>query len=318
MEPIPLIVPRAVRPLLAFAERIGAPCALPRRLREGQAPLPLAYAGEVVERLAAATGAESFGLQAGAAAHFEDSPLGNDVRQAPTVGAALRAAARTSGRYAGGQSLSITERGEDVWLRRRFPDALRRGRRQANDFALQMLIDVVRRGAGPQWRPGEIHLEGAPPAHAGELAALAEGPVRFGAGADCLVFPRRLLALPLSPSAGPAPLPSAPLPDLDFAGSVRETIRSLLELGELSLPGVAEASGTSVHSLQRRLAASGLSFGQLADEARFRVASGLLRDPAVRIVDISAELGYSDAANFTRAFRRWAGVSPLAFRRAAY
>jgi AraC-like DNA-binding protein len=42
----------------------------------------------------------------------------------------------------------------------------------------------------------------------------------------------------------------------------------------------------------------------------------LLRDPDVRIVDVSAELGYTDSANFTRAFRRWAGVPPLAFRRA--
>ena len=80
---------------------------------------------------------------------------------------------------------------------------------------------------------------------------------------------------------------------------------------------MAEAAGTSARSLQRRLAASGLRFGRLVDEARFQAASRLLRDPSIRIVDVSAELGYTDAANFTRAFRRWAGVSPLSFRRAA-
>jgi AraC-like DNA-binding protein len=55
----------------------------------------------------------------------------------------------------------------------------------------------------------------------------------------------------------------------------------------------------------------------VVDEARFQAASRLLRDPAVRIIDVSVELGYTDSANFTRAFRRWAGLPPLAFRRAA-
>jgi AraC-like DNA-binding protein len=41
----------------------------------------------------------------------------------------------------------------------------------------------------------------------------------------------------------------------------------------------------------------------------------LLRDPARSIDEIAARLGYSDAANFTRAFRRWTGMTPRAFRR---
>ena len=60
-----------------------------------------------------------------------------------------------------------------MWLQRRHSDALQRGRRQANDFALQLLIDLLRRGAGPRWRPTELHLEGPAPGHAEELAALA-------------------------------------------------------------------------------------------------------------------------------------------------
>jgi AraC-like DNA-binding protein len=131
------------------------------------------------------------------------------------------------------------------------------------------------------------------------------------------VLPRSILALPLPPAPSSARPASPPLPDLNFVGSIRQTICFLLEVGELNLPNLAEFAGTSVRSLQRRLAASGLGFGRLVDEARFQAASRLLRDPAVRIIDVSVELGYTDAANFTRAFRRWAGVSPLAFRRAA-
>jgi AraC-like DNA-binding protein len=212
--------------------------------------------------------------------------------------------------------LWITVVGDDVWVQRRHLDALRWGRRQLNDFALQIVIDVVRRGAGPQWRPTELQLEGPPPRHAAELAALATKSVRFDAPAETLVFPRSVLALPLPHAAGASATPGASLPSLDFVGSIRHAIRALLEIGELELPSVAEAAGMSARSLQRRLAASGLSFARLVDEARFEAASALLRDPDVRIVDVSAELGYADAANFTRAFRRWTGVPPLAFRRA--
>jgi AraC-like DNA-binding protein len=140
-------------------------------------------------------------------------------------------------------------------------------------------------------------------------------PARFGAKADCLVFPASLLALrfPRSPKASrPAP-PS--LPDSGFVDSVRRANRYLLTAGDLHLDTVAEVAGQSVRSIQRRLAASGLSFARLVDEGRFERAARLLRDPGIRIIDVSVALGYTDAANFTRTLRRCSGVSPVEFRR---
>jgi AraC-like DNA-binding protein len=316
LQPIPLVDPHTAHPILAFRERVAEHLHLPPVSKSASAPLPLAYAGHLVEELAAATGAGNVGLGAGAASRFDDVPAGRCAAASPTIGAALALAARVSSQYCGGERVWITQRGGDVWVQRRFPDAVRRGRRQLNDFALHIVIDLVRRGAGPRWRPAELHLEGPPPGHAGEIAALAAGATHFGAAAECLVFPRSTLALPLPPARRPARPAPPPLPDLDFVESIREAIGFLLELGELSLPNLAEVTGRSVRSLQRHLAASGLRFVQLVDEARFRAAARLLRDPAVRITDVSVELGYTDAANFTRAFRRWAGVSPLEFRRA--
>jgi AraC-like DNA-binding protein len=310
-------VARALDPLVGFGERVGLPLPrLPAGLRTGDETLPLAYGGWIWEEAARASGDESIGLRVGAASRFEDVPVGQHVGDSPTIGKGLAAVAGATARYCAGEHLWVTLVGGDAWVQRRLPDVLRRGRRQVNDFALQIVIDIVRRGAGPQWRPAELHLEGPPPRHAEELAALATRSVRFGAPAETLVFPRCVLALRLSPAAGASVTPGASLPSLDFVDSVRHAIRALLEVGELELASVAEAAGISVRSLQRRLAAAGLSFARLVDEARFEAASALLRDPHVRIVDVSAELGYTDAANFTRAFRRWAGVPPLAFRRA--
>ena len=313
---VPLVLARALDPLVAFCDRVGLPPPhLPAGLRTGGATLPLVCAGFIWEETAFAAGEENVGLSVGAGSRFEEIPLGQVVRGSLTIGAGLATAARESSHYSTGHRLWITERDGDVWVQRRYADALRRGRRQANDFALQMVIDFIRHGAGPYWRPAELYLEGPPPTHAEELAALATDSTHFGATTECLVFPRSVLALPLPPREGRF-LPVPPTPPGDFASSVYATIQSMLELGELRLPSVAEAAGTSVRSLQRHLAASNLSFARLVDEARFEAASALLRDPGLRIVDVSAELGYTDAANFTRAFRRWAGVPPLVFRRA--
>ena len=65
---------------------------------------------------------------------------------------------------------------------------------------------------------------------------------------------------------------------------------------------------------QRRLASEGLTFSQLVDEIRLEMTVPKLRDPGIRLTDIALSLGYSDPAHFTRAFVRWAGVSPSEYR----
>jgi AraC-like DNA-binding protein len=77
----------------------------------------------------------------------------------------------------------------------------------------------------------------------------------------------------------------------------------------------AATAGMSERSFQRHLAEAGLRFSRLVEEARFDVARSLLANRTLRVIDVSTELGYRDSANFTRAFRRWSGISPQLFRR---
>jgi AraC-like DNA-binding protein len=72
--------------------------------------------------------------------------------------------------------------------------------------------------------------------------------------------------------------------------------------------------GTSVRTLQRRLAAGGVSHEALVAETRLAAAATLLERTNGTILGIALSLGYSDHANFTRAFRRWAGCPPLEYR----
>lgn len=84
--------------------------------------------------------------------------------------------------------------------------------------------------------------------------------------------------------------------------------------GPPRLEAVAAEAGCSARTIQRRLRDAGLTFTQVLDEVRLETAARLLRGSEIRVIDLAIDLGYSDHANFTRAFRRWAGTSPTHFR----
>jgi len=77
----------------------------------------------------------------------------------------------------------------------------------------------------------------------------------------------------------------------------------------------AKLLGMSVRTLQRHLAAAGVTHEVLVGRARFATAAALLQETNTKVLDIALDLGYSDHAHFTRAFRRWAGCSPQEYRR---
>ena len=77
---------------------------------------------------------------------------------------------------------------------------------------------------------------------------------------------------------------------------------------------VAEAMGTSVRTLQRRLRATGLTYSEVLQRARRAAAQRMLKDRRAGIGEIARALGYSDPAHFTRAFQRWTGSTPRDFR----
>ncbi len=97
----------------------------------------------------------------------------------------------------------------------------------------------------------------------------------------------------------------------------RAAIDSLLAGGHPTVVRASRAIGTSVRTLQRHLARSGLSHSRLVDEVRHQKARDLLRDPGLRIIDVTDRLGYADPGSFTRAFERWTGVAPSVYRRLA-
>ncbi len=97
--------------------------------------------------------------------------------------------------------------------------------------------------------------------------------------------------------------------------SVRAKVEAILEYPDIrDLGAVAERLHWSSRTFKRRLRQEGYSFTQLLNQARKREAQRLLLEPGVSIESIAERLGYSDPANFSRAFRKSAGITPSSYR----
>lgn len=98
-----------------------------------------------------------------------------------------------------------------------------------------------------------------------------------------------------------------------IAARVQQELR-LGKAGYPELNALAERLHMSTRTLRRRLQEEGAQYSALLDEARRRDAIRLLANADMDIQRIALLLGYTDPANFTRAFRKWTGQTPTAWR----
>ena len=104
------------------------------------------------------------------------------------------------------------------------------------------------------------------------------------------------------------------LKSLENSKSVRGRVESLLmpilHTGDVGIEGVAAKLGCSSDTLYRRLKAEGLTFEKVLDELRHNLALHYLSGRRVSVTEAAYLVGFSDPAAFSRAFKRWTGVSP--------
>lgn len=91
-------------------------------------------------------------------------------------------------------------------------------------------------------------------------------------------------------------------------------LETRLQEGEPSLAEAAEQYHLSPRSLQRRLQQEQLSFQQVLDNTRRALVERHLRTPGMTVTQLAFLLGFSDTSSFSRAFRKWYGVSPSRYR----
>ncbi len=96
---------------------------------------------------------------------------------------------------------------------------------------------------------------------------------------------------------------------------VQDYIRGALPTATCSIERCARTLGMSVRTLQTRLDEQELSFSELLEQQRMHLARTYLVQSQLSLDQVACELGYAEASSFGRAFRRWTGLSPRAYRR---
>jgi AraC-like DNA-binding protein len=205
-----------------------------------------------------------------------------------------------------------------LWRRRDLPPKDPFAERQGEQYTLGSMLRVVRSAAGPSWNPPAVRAESTDSDWLLRAEGLGESRVHFGGRAMAIAVPYDLLDLRLPHGtqsdrvpAGDEMTPAAS----DLAGSLQQALAPLLGVVPLSLDLGAEIADTNPRTLRRWLREEGTSFRRILDRIHFEAAEERLREPALSLAEIAAELGYADQANFTRAFRRWTGETPAAYRR---
>ena len=171
-------------------------------------------------------------------------------------------------------------------------------------------------------REAELWFTGPKPRHASRYEAVAGVRVAFEQPMNAVTMPRRYLDAPVL-SAEPAmaevcrqqceKLLANMRDRRGLAGRIREQL--LRAPGHFpDVDGIALQYGLSQRTLRRRLDDEGTSYRKLIDEVRLELARTYLTSTALPVGEIAALLGYDDAANFRRAFKRLQRQSPAEFR----
>ncbi|MGE0023926.1 MAG: AraC family transcriptional regulator ligand-binding domain-containing protein [Hyphomicrobium sp.] len=293
-------------------------------LEQPELLVPLREQFRFLERAARETGDPCFGARLGQVVRMANlSAFGAWVCAAESLAQAIeRGHGSLNTMLQTSTVLTLLRRGAKVHWLIEFVEPETDGRHHNELLGVAYQIDVVRTYAGRSWRPDVVLTALPPGTPRAELEAIFGTNVSHGHAVPGIEFDAALLSRPL-PVSTARPLRSALCtePEVPRQHDELATIAAVTDLALHEhyprIAWVAAKLGTTRRSLQRRLAQHGTTFNRLVEETLLRRAKALLGEGTKPVTEIALELGYADPAHFTRAFRRWTGVTPSDYRTAA-
>lgn len=295
----------------------------PSALLDPDAWVDYRQANRLVARSAEASGCPHFGLLLGqevTAAQLGFS--GFMVRAAANVGQALQTLAEHLDLHDTGGRATFNVDADFVQIGYRIDSPSVEFPGHAYDFSAAVLCRLLRDFLGLGWNPAEVRLTRGSEVDTTPYRQYFRSRLVFGCEACVVVFPSRFLGHSLATADAPLfqllELEAALRQGLEgsrLAGALPRLLRRGLLVNCYSAGELSAAMGIHERTLHRHLQAAGTTYRKELDRVRYAVSTELLSGTYLRVSDIAQSVGYADSATFIRAFRRWSGSSPLAWRK---
>lgn len=304
----------------APAEHLLAESHIPEELLDHpEAAICMKSTFRFAELACEATGTEHLGLYMGMSNRLRDlGPVGKRLRRSTTVYDYLCKGIALYDMLITGQRIWLSYHGEEIHLNVATVGEPGIGPYQSQLETLATTTMALRRALGRDWSPSKLCLTYKSEEAFPEYNCFAESHIVKGAEGSYIVIHRAAMGMPFSNSSFhfeqvEDSIETHRLPE-DISDLVQLQIESLLCEHKLHINSVAESLAMTRRTLQRLLSEQGTSYSQLLADTRNHQSVKRLQDSDEPIADIAFDLGYTDASNFTRAFRLRNGVSPQGFR----
>src|SRR5271166_2020619 len=332
-----------MRPVPRGMTRVGPIRCLPALLREsGIAPAVVFPQAQVDPRLlddadnviayrdlgrllaisATATGCPHLGLRIGERCGIAElGPVGLLAARAPDVGTALRDFVRYMAVFDRAAVVSLAVEGETAIFHYIIVEPDIPAAEQIREGSVAIMVRVLRDLCGAYWTPESVMFPHRARGSLQPYRNYFRAPVHFGTGMAGIVFPARWLSQrvfsadrTLRRALQAQIVDGSAERDRLFADRVRHQIQVSLPQGQADEAAIARSLGIGRSTLRRQLAREGTSFRTIMQEIHYEAAKYLIRESDLVFAEVATALGYAELSVFTRAFRRWSGVTPSAWR----
>jgi AraC-like DNA-binding protein len=235
------------------------------------------------------------------------------------LGDALRRVARYCSIVNEGLRVRYVE-GRDLRIAFAYDGVPRHLDRHQIEFSMALLVRLCQQLTGVALVPIRVRLAHHREAAGSGMSTYFGSDIGFSARADELTFAAAVRNLPVV-SADPylnellvahceEALSRRPEKRNSFRSAIENAIAPLLPHGKARAGEIAKRLGLSQRTLARRLAAEDLTFSEILEDLRRRLAGHYLADRGLSISRIAWLLGYREISAFTHAFKRWTGRTP--------
>ena len=279
-------------------------------------------AGLLLERCVTATGCRHFGLLVGKRAGPSSLGVaGFLLRSAPDVGTGLRDLVQHLDLHDRGGVPTLSSRGDTTQLGYAIHQPGTKAADQIYDLSIAVGCNMLRSLCGEKCNPTEVLLSHPAPQDQEPYRRFFRAPFRFNADQNAVTFPTRWLDQRI-PGADPLlhrhlEQEAAVLHDLqkvDIVSELRGLLRMSLMTGKNTAGDIARQLCVHERTLNRRLREEGTSFQRELNNIRYAMARQYLAESTMPIARIAAVLTYADVSAFSRAFKRWSGMTPAEWR----